>query len=570
MRIAALVFGVAAGLFVLLAPGALRTDLISPFLGLLFAGPGERLIGTIVWYAIPAAAIAGGLLAAILPGLAFLPLGLAAMGWIGIGLVTPGPFDFKLLAPAIGAGLAAGLALVAAEVATRRRRMRRRQRNSRNDTASQTEQIAREAALRMDPAAIARSTVPVQPSRVIPLTLDDVAVKAERPSSPPPRWQDLDAPSQRQERPDIWGEAIRPEPSRVLEPEYLPEPEPVLRESEFEVEPEPAPPRGFRWDRADAPAGHGFEALAGSGPRLVPRPASNLEAKAEPAARRQPEPRVPVPPASQKPEGTRPAPDSWPRAQLEPRWLPPDAPPGRGLVAALSAVVAVLVLGMLVTGGYLAYREGWVDRLIGSVPPGASGTASTVAQVPDTLRQLPRPKLEGPAISEPAAPLPSRPAAQVAVPTSGSGTSLADTSAAAQLSATAPYTDPFAYCRAVRTVDYVDDRYRGPMVLPPMTRALALPENAARDRVHWRCVNGVVLACASYVGPVCDMAPSAEEMQAYCARYRAAPQLMAPGGAWSCVDGRPQLPGNTEWSVDARGFRAESWVVVPPPAAPAG
>ena len=59
MRVAALLFGLIAGLFALVAPIALKTDLLSPFLDLWRNNASEQLLGTIVWYAAPAAAVHG-------------------------------------------------------------------------------------------------------------------------------------------------------------------------------------------------------------------------------------------------------------------------------------------------------------------------------------------------------------------------------------------------------------------------------------------------------------------------------------------------------------------------------
>jgi hypothetical protein len=133
------------------------------------------------------------------------------------------------------------------------------------------------------------------------------------------------------------------------------------------------------------------------------------------------------------------------------------------------------------------------------------------------------------------------------------------------------YHDPFSYCRSVGTIDYIDQRYGGPAVTEAMTQALLIPASTPRDRVRWRCFEGAVLACTSYVGPICDTAPTVIEMREFCERNPNVDQLMAPSGIWSCADGKPQLPADASWPVDARGFLPQGWVTVPDPmAAPAG
>lgn len=565
----ALLLGLAAGLFALLAPTALRADLMSPFMALWSGTPNDELIGKIIWYGVPAAAVLGGVLATVLPGFAVAPLAAAALGWVAIGLALPDQFDYRLMAPAAASGLAAVFALVAAELAVRRRRMQRRKRRSLADMGDGVDEIEREAALRMDPVAIPREQV-APPRRAVPLNLDDVTV-AERPAGPPPRWQDLDAEREpSRPRADIWGEAIRPEREKPAEVEQVIDMEP-------EPEPQPSPAqRGFRWDRADAPIGQRFQSGSAPGPRIV----EVQRAPPAPVPRPQPAP----PPERPRPaEAVRPAAvsaSSWPEPEVErSRWTPPEVASeprrGGGLVAALLAAVLVLLLGTIAAGGYFAYREGWVDQLValmtpapdtGTMPDPQAVAATTPAPLPEPAKQglvlPPEPELASTA-TEAAATEATSASAPTTLPAK-------PPAASAQALAGPVYTDPFAYCSSVGTVDYVDERYRGPLVIPAITRALSVPDNASRDRVHWRCAGGAVVACASYIGPVCDLAPTVDEMRGYCARYPSAPQLMAPGGAWSCVNGQPQLPENAVWPVDGRGFRADSWVVVKATAAPAG
>ena len=502
MRIAALFLGLIAGLFVLLAPSALRVDLVSPFLEFWANAPSERLLGTMAWYAIAGAALLGGILATLTPGFAALLLLGAAVGWLGIAASVPQMFTYLLLAPAASAALAALFAFLAGELQLRRRRLARRSRKLAAEVPEDTNgDIEREAALRMDPLLMPRQDPPPAPKRPIPLTLSDVTVTS-RPATEPPRWQDLDTPqAPRRNAPGIWVEARR-------------EPVPAVAE--------------------------------------VPAPSRESEPRAE-AGRR---------------EGVRPEPQR--------RRAVTRAERGRVVLAALAAAVAVLGLGIIAVGGYLLNRDGSLEALFG--PPSAptvvaagDAPAQPVATQP-AKAELPAPptRIEFPTIpaksaAAPAAAAPASPPTEVTEPASSTPLRVA--------AAPAPesYDDPFSYCAAVGTIDYVDQRYAGPAVTEAMTRVLLIPANSARDRVRWRCVDGAVLACTSYVGPICDVTPTVLEMREFCERNPNVEQLLAPNGPWSCTDGQPLLPADASWPVDERGFLPQAWVKVPGnEAAPAG
>lgn len=507
VRIAALILGMIAGLFALLAPSALRIDLMSPFLDFWTTTSNERLLGTTIWYTIAGAALLGGLLATVTPGFAALLLLGAAVGWLGVAVSVPQLFTYHLLAPAAAAALGALFAFLAGELQVRRRRLARRSRKLAVE-APETEtenEFEREAALRMDPLLMPRQDPPPPPKRPIPLTLSDVTVTS-RPANDPPRWQDLDAPQPPRRRdPDIWAEARREHEPPVPEAPVLhSEPETLQatrrQETELRTELRPDPP--------------------------VRRAAA--------------------------------------RADARPRR-------GGGLIAAMAAVVSVLLLVLLAAGGYLLYRDGTFAALLspaagptaiaaGEAPP---VTASTPAPAPAKV-ELPAVPADTPAIAAATAPTPSgAPAAQITP--SVEPTAPATSTPLSVAAATAPesYNSPFEYCRAVGTIDYVDHRYTGPAVTEAMTRRLLIPASSARDRVRWRCFDGAVLACTSYIGPICDMAPTVLEMREFCERNPNVEQLLAPSGPWSCADGKPQLPAGASWPVDARGFLPQGWVTVP-------
>lgn len=509
MRIAALFLGLMAGLFALLAPTALRIDLLSPFLEFWATSSNERLLGTMVWYAIAGAALLGGILATVTPGFAALLLLGAAAGWLGAAVSVPQLLTYYLLAPAAAAALGALFAFLAGELQVRRRRMARRSRKLAMETVDDDTngEIEREAALRMDPLLMPRQDPPPAPKRSIPLTLSDVTVTS-RSANDPPRWQDLDSPPQpppHRRGPDIWAEPRR-------------EPFPFA---------------------AEAPVAHS-----------------------------QPEPR---PQRQREPEQLRPEPQR--------RRAVTRAERGRVWVAALAAVGAVLGLGIIAAGGYLLTRDGAlfgppstpVVVAAGDAPATAAMTPPAVAPVKVELPAMPEKSAataaQGAAAAAPAASdtVPVAPAAGIAEPSTPAPLRVA------AVPAPESYDDPFSYCRYVGTIDYVDHRYAGPAVILAMTHALLIPASSPRDRVRWRCFEGAVLACTSYIGPICDTAPTVFEMREFCERNPNVDQLLAPSGIWSCADGKPQLPPDASWPVDARGFLPQGWIRVPDPeAAPAG
>ena len=417
VRIAALFCGLIAGLFVLLAPSALGVDLMSTFLAFWTDSSNERLLGTVGWYALAGAAMFGGLLATVTPGFAALLLLGAAVGWLGIGVSVPQLFTYQLLGPAAAATVGALFAFLAGELQVRRRRMARRSRKLAAEfPTNEVGEIEREAALRMDPLLMPRQDAPPAPKRAIPLTLDDVTVTS-RPASDPPRWQELDSPQPPRRRdPGTWAEARR---------------------------------------------------------EAVPLVAEAPVASDEPETRPEPKPEV----RRRDPEQLRPEPQRRRAATRAER--------GRGWIAALAAVLAVFGLGIIAAGGYKLTRDGTLQALLGGPPSNpvvitagdapATGVAATPPAAPVKI-ELPAPPTKSEAaaapIASPAAHAPAAPAAEVAAP---------ETAAPLRVSgAAAPesYDDPFSYCRAVGTIDYIDHRYTGPAVTEAMTRVLLIPASS--------------------------------------------------------------------------------------------
>ncbi len=149
------------------------------------------------------------------------------------------------------------------------------------------------------------------------------------------------------------------------------------------------------------------------------------------------------------------------------------------------------------------------------------------------------------------------------------------------------YTDPFAYCTAVGTVDAPDARYVGPPVPDAIARGLRAVTGGSPDTPldmfvnasFWRCMDGQVYAC--WVGanlPCQEKANTSQtptaDMTNYCQANLTATALpgFVTGGAtvyaWSCQNGAA-TPGQQVMQVDARGFLANIWYAISPPSGPA-
>jgi hypothetical protein len=141
----------------------------------------------------------------------------------------------------------------------------------------------------------------------------------------------------------------------------------------------------------------------------------------------------------------------------------------------------------------------------------------------------------------------------------------------------ARYSDPFAYCAAVGTVDAPDERYAGPAapeaVIEGLREKAEIAGDAPDDWVAagtvWRCMDGDVWAC--FVGanlPCSEKADSnatpQPELEEFCDANPNADVIPAAvtGRAtvyeWRCVDGAPQVVRQI-FSPDAQGFLSDFW-----------
>ena len=148
----------------------------------------------------------------------------------------------------------------------------------------------------------------------------------------------------------------------------------------------------------------------------------------------------------------------------------------------------------------------------------------------------------------------------------------------------ATYTDPFAYCAAVGTIDTPDARYTGPKTpgsVLPIPVGPGTPSPFPEGSVYWRCMDGKVYTCTVGANIPCWAKANTSTtptpgMQNYCKDQPNAESIPAVATghetiySWSCKDGVPVM-GKQIFHVDAQGYQTEYWQQIPPPAAqPAG
>jgi len=150
----------------------------------------------------------------------------------------------------------------------------------------------------------------------------------------------------------------------------------------------------------------------------------------------------------------------------------------------------------------------------------------------------------------------------------------------------ATFTDPFAYCAAVGTIDAPDARYTGPkvpvVIAKGLQKAFGLPPTAPLEpflrATYWRCMDGKVFACnvganlpclekadtsrtpAQGMVDFCRTNPSADNIPAYVTGR-------ATVYVWRCREGRPAVVRQVA-QPDARGFLANFWHPITPGADP--
>jgi hypothetical protein len=146
----------------------------------------------------------------------------------------------------------------------------------------------------------------------------------------------------------------------------------------------------------------------------------------------------------------------------------------------------------------------------------------------------------------------------------------------------AVFTDPFAYCAAVGTIDAPDSRYTGPKVPAAVARGLlqtfGAPATASLEpflhNTFWRCMDRVVYACTVGANLPCqqraDMSRKpTESMTNFCRNNPQAEVIPAviTGRAtvyeWACANGSPEVVRQFT-HPDAQGFLSNIWYAISP------
>lgn len=144
------------------------------------------------------------------------------------------------------------------------------------------------------------------------------------------------------------------------------------------------------------------------------------------------------------------------------------------------------------------------------------------------------------------------------------------------------YTDPFAYCAAVGTIDQPDSRYTGEPVPEAIAEGLRAAFGLGPDHplvpfqrgTHWRCMEGRVYACTVGANlPCMEKAETSRQpsqpMVAFCQANPDADVIPAvvTGRAtiyqWHCRAGQPEILRQVN-SPDARGFLSKFWYEIKP------
>lgn len=145
----------------------------------------------------------------------------------------------------------------------------------------------------------------------------------------------------------------------------------------------------------------------------------------------------------------------------------------------------------------------------------------------------------------------------------------------------ATFSDPFAYCAAVGTIDTPDARYAGSKVPDSIARGLQTalnvpdtPLEVLANGSSWRCMNGTVYACFVGANLPCDAkantdrTPTQAEVD-FCRQNPTADAIPAYVTGrdtvyeWRCTSGVPTIVQQV-FQVDERGFIADVWYPISP------
>jgi hypothetical protein len=173
------------------------------------------------------------------------------------------------------------------------------------------------------------------------------------------------------------------------------------------------------------------------------------------------------------------------------------------------------------------------------------------------------------------------PATDVATPTA---IALASPTASTSVQASPPgtFTDPFAYCSAVDTIDQPDARYTGSKTPEAVVKGLMKASGAPADApvqafsqgTFWRCMDKQVYACFAGANLPCDSKANTSQtptaaMNDYCKANPSADFIPAAITghdtiyAWACKTGAPVI-GSQVFHVDSQGYIREIWYAITP------
>jgi hypothetical protein len=146
----------------------------------------------------------------------------------------------------------------------------------------------------------------------------------------------------------------------------------------------------------------------------------------------------------------------------------------------------------------------------------------------------------------------------------------------------ATFTDPFAYCAALGTIDAPDSRYTGPkvpeVVAQGLKKAFGAPADAPLEpflhNTFWRCMGGQVYACTVGANLPCQERADTsrrptEGMTNFCQDHPHAEVIpaVATGRAtvyeWKCANGEPAIVRQVA-QPDAQGFLSHIWYAINP------
>ena len=145
------------------------------------------------------------------------------------------------------------------------------------------------------------------------------------------------------------------------------------------------------------------------------------------------------------------------------------------------------------------------------------------------------------------------------------------------------YDNPYAYCKAMGTIDSPGKEYTGPATPESIAKALkkewGSPDSAPLDAfirgTYWRCMDGKVYACNVGANLPCDEKADVSKeptqaMKDYCNESPGSdfiPMYVTGHSTiydWKC-DGKTPVAGKQFAEVDKQGYQKGIWYEIQPP-----